>query len=163
MDDRWFGLGDRGRYPAVLRFRTIHLLSFTAYASVVAALFQCGEPGRSMIPVLTLSCLFTLPAACQWTGCPAFLKIRYHLGFFAILGFPFFSGMFYEYGWWIFPLNALMALFVAPAAILGVQLIKQQYHDQLNIELRITQIIAIWLPITMSVTARFFGTMMSLV
>ncbi|QEG21950.1 hypothetical protein MFFC18_18110 [Mariniblastus fucicola] len=147
----------------MIQFRIIHLLAATAYASLIAALIPFGEMGRSVIPILVLPLLFLIPCVYNSDVCPGILKTRYHVGIGALLSVLLVPGIVYEYGWWRIPFNILITLFLMPAVLAMLQLIKHQSGSRANIELRIAQIVAIWLPITMFGIARCFGRMMPLV
>lgn len=150
-------------FAKMIRFRIIHLLAVTAYASVFAALAPFGEMGLSIMPILIFPLLFLIPYGFKFSQCPDIFKARYHVGLAIFLSFLVLPSLLYEFGWWRLPFNLMFTALIGPAVLIIIQLIKIQSRNQPNIELRIAQIVAIWFPITMLAIARCFGKMMPLV
>ena len=147
----------------MVQFRIRHLLAVTAYASLIASLIQLGEFGQSIVPVMLSLSLFLIPYAFRFSHCPSILKARVHLGFSALVATMLMPNMLYEFGWWRLPINLAVVFLAVPATLVIVQLLKNRAPDSPNIELRLTQIVVIWLPIAMLLLASCFGTHMPLV
>ncbi|MEM7457322.1 MAG: hypothetical protein AAF456_23505 [Planctomycetota bacterium] len=143
----------------MFRFRITHLLAATTYAAVIALLIPFGEMGYSVIVLLAFPLLYVIPYAVDFPVCPAYLKLRFHLPVAIAVSMFACQGLFFEFGWWIFPFNWLIAGFIAPAVLLILQFIKfNSEPDSAMIELRITQLIALWFPVFMCSIAGLFGT-----
>lgn len=137
-----------------------HLLLLTGYVALVSALIPIGPSGWSVIPVTMVIPMFWLGQFVSASNrCPELLKFRYHVGVLTFNWSLFFTTgiLMIDFGWWRFPFNAILSVYILPAKLLMIQMIKHSDAAAPNVQLRVTQISLVWICLLLNLGARFAG------
>jgi phosphatidylserine synthase len=148
------------KHNLVPQFRIKHFAFATVFVAILASLVPVGEFGWSVIPLtfaLPISMLARFESFRHRSN--ELLKFRYHVGVL-VFNWTFFfaNGIFLtSFGWWRFPFNGLIMVYLLPASILMMQFIKYSDNEEVKTDIRIAQASTIWIILATNVMAALLG------